>query len=170
MGCKLLVALQLEDVHHFIEGCAGERTRGFEPPATFGTTKAPKAPLFNPHQLPAHGRLCSTKIVCLFVKSITFLPSSTVPGMHGIEIASSWSGQRESWLGGPLDGAPDDCRLDYFLSVPATQTSNHASAATIIRVKSQQISVQCMQRILLILVALYNVWGGAAIVRSGIDS
>lgn len=58
MGCKLLVALQLEDAHHLIERCASGPTRGFEPPATFGTAKAPKTLLLNPHQLPAHGRLC----------------------------------------------------------------------------------------------------------------
>jgi len=58
MRCKLFVALQLEVAHHFIERCAGGRTRRFEPPATFGATKTPKTPLLNPYQLPAHGRLC----------------------------------------------------------------------------------------------------------------
>jgi hypothetical protein len=58
MGCKLFVALQLEVAHHFIERCAGGCTRRFEPPATCGTTKTPKTLLLNPHQLPAHGRLC----------------------------------------------------------------------------------------------------------------
>jgi hypothetical protein len=58
MQCKLFVALQLEVAHHFIERCAGGRTRRFEPPATFGATKTPKTRLFNPHQFPAHGRLC----------------------------------------------------------------------------------------------------------------
>jgi hypothetical protein len=54
MGCKLFVALRLEVAHHFIEGAAGRRSRSFEPPATFGTTKTPKTLLLNPHQLPAH--------------------------------------------------------------------------------------------------------------------
>ncbi len=58
MGCELPVALQLEDAHHVIERLASGRTRGFEPPATFGTTKTPKTLLFNPHQFPAHGCLC----------------------------------------------------------------------------------------------------------------
>jgi hypothetical protein len=58
MGCKFLVALQLEVVHHFIERCALGRTRGFEPPATFGATKTAKTLLLNPYQLSAHGRLC----------------------------------------------------------------------------------------------------------------
>src|ERR1700675_588930 len=58
MGCKLFVALQLEVAHHFIEGCAGRRTGGFEPPATLGATKTPKTLLLNPYQHPAHGRLC----------------------------------------------------------------------------------------------------------------
>jgi hypothetical protein len=58
MQSKLFVALQLEVAHHFIERCAGGRTRRFKPPATVGTTKTPKTQLFNPHQLPAHGRLC----------------------------------------------------------------------------------------------------------------
>ena len=58
MHCKRFVALQLEVAHHFIERCAGGPTGGFEPPATFGTTKTPKTLLVNPYQLPAHGRLC----------------------------------------------------------------------------------------------------------------
>jgi hypothetical protein len=58
MGCKLFVALQLEVAHHFIERCAGGRTRRLEPPATFGATESPKTRLLNPYQLPAHGRLC----------------------------------------------------------------------------------------------------------------
>jgi len=55
MGCELFVALQLEVAHHFLERRAGERSRRFEPPVTFGTTKAPKTLLVNPYQLPAHG-------------------------------------------------------------------------------------------------------------------
>jgi hypothetical protein len=58
MECKRFVALQLEVAHHFIERCAGGRTRRFEPPATFGATKTPKTLLLNPYHLPAHGRLC----------------------------------------------------------------------------------------------------------------
>ena len=58
MQCELLVALQLEVAHHFIERCAAGCTRGFEPPGTFGTTKTPKTRLLEPYQLPAHGRLC----------------------------------------------------------------------------------------------------------------
>jgi hypothetical protein len=55
MGCKLLVALRLEVAHHFVERRAGRRSRGFEPPATFGTTKTPKMIPLNPNQLSAHG-------------------------------------------------------------------------------------------------------------------
>jgi len=58
MGYKLLVALQLEDAHHFIERCASGPTSGCEPPPTFGTTKTPETLLVNPHQLPAHDLLC----------------------------------------------------------------------------------------------------------------
>ena len=58
MRCKLFVALQLEVAHHFVERCASGPTRGFEPPATFGTPKTPKTLLFNPHEIPAHGPLC----------------------------------------------------------------------------------------------------------------
>jgi hypothetical protein len=57
MGGKLVVALQLEVVHHFIERDAGWPAGGFEPPATFGTTKTLKTLLFNPHQFPSHGYL-----------------------------------------------------------------------------------------------------------------
>jgi hypothetical protein len=49
MQCKRFVALQLEVAHHFIERCAGGPTGGFEPPATFGTTKTPKTLLVNPY-------------------------------------------------------------------------------------------------------------------------
>jgi hypothetical protein len=59
MGYKLFVALQLEVAHHFIERFAGGRTRGFEPPATFGATKTLQTLLLNPYQLPAHCRICS---------------------------------------------------------------------------------------------------------------
>jgi hypothetical protein len=58
MGYKLFVALQLEVAHHFIERFAGGRTRGLEPPATFGATKTLKTLLLNPYQVPAHCRLC----------------------------------------------------------------------------------------------------------------
>ena len=57
MQCKLLVALQHEVAHHFIERCAGGRTRRFEPPATLGATKTEKTLLLNPYQLHAHGRV-----------------------------------------------------------------------------------------------------------------
>jgi hypothetical protein len=55
MQSKLLVALQLEVAHHFIERCAGRRSRRLEPPATFGATKTPETRLLNPYQLSAHG-------------------------------------------------------------------------------------------------------------------
>jgi hypothetical protein len=55
MQGKLFVALHLEVSHHFIERCAGGRTRSFEAPTAFGATKAPKTLLLNPYQLPAHG-------------------------------------------------------------------------------------------------------------------
>ena len=58
MQRKLFVALQLEVVHHFIERCAGGRSSRIEPPATCRASKTPKTLLFNPHQFPAHGRLC----------------------------------------------------------------------------------------------------------------
>jgi len=58
MQGKLFVALQLEVAHHFVERCAGERSRRFEPPPTFGATKTSKTLLLNPHQLPSHGCLC----------------------------------------------------------------------------------------------------------------
>jgi hypothetical protein len=58
MQCKFSVALQLEVAHHFVERCAGERARRFEPPATFGATKTLKTLLLNPHQLSTHSCLC----------------------------------------------------------------------------------------------------------------
>jgi hypothetical protein len=57
MGCEFFVALQLEVAHHFIERFADGRTRRFEAPATFGTSKASKTLLLGPYQLPAHDRL-----------------------------------------------------------------------------------------------------------------
>jgi len=65
MQCKLFVALQLKVAHHFIERCPGERTRRFEPPATFGATKTSKTLLLNPYQLPAHGRHIAAPQRCL---------------------------------------------------------------------------------------------------------
>ena len=58
MQGKFSVALQLEVAHHFVERCAGERARRFEPPATFGATKTLKTLLLNPHQLSTHSCLC----------------------------------------------------------------------------------------------------------------
>jgi len=58
MQCKLSVALQLEVAHHFVEGCAGERSRRFEPPPTFGATKTSKTRLLNPYQLASDGCQC----------------------------------------------------------------------------------------------------------------
>ena len=65
MQCKLFVALQLEVAHHFIERCAGGRTRRFEPPATFGATKTPKTRLFNPHQFPAHSAFVAARPIAV---------------------------------------------------------------------------------------------------------
>jgi hypothetical protein len=55
MPRELFIALQLEVAHHFIERCAGGRTRRLEPPVTFGATKTPKLFFINPNQIPAHG-------------------------------------------------------------------------------------------------------------------
>ena len=55
VGCKLLVALQFEIAHHFVERCTGRWTRRVELPSTFRATKTPKPLLLNPYQLPAHG-------------------------------------------------------------------------------------------------------------------
>ena len=58
MGCKLLVALQLKVPLRFIERFASGRARRVEDPGAFGATPTPKTLLFNPYQLPTHGRLC----------------------------------------------------------------------------------------------------------------
>jgi len=58
MQCKLLVALRLKILHHFIERFASGRARSLEDPGAFGATKTPKTPLFNPYQLPIHACLC----------------------------------------------------------------------------------------------------------------
>jgi hypothetical protein len=49
MPRKFTVTLQLEVVHHFIERCAGGRTRRFESPTAAGATKTPKMLVFNPN-------------------------------------------------------------------------------------------------------------------------
>ena len=69
MGGKLLVALQLEVAHHFIERCAGGCPRRPESPATFGATKTAKTFLLNPYQLPAHGRLCRCALTSTCLRS-----------------------------------------------------------------------------------------------------
>src|SRR5579863_4509870 len=55
MQRKLFIALQLEVAHHFVERCAGGRTRRFERPATFRTAKTAKMLLINPNQISVHG-------------------------------------------------------------------------------------------------------------------
>jgi len=54
MQFELFVSLQLEVSHHFVERCAGERSRRLKPPATFGATKTSKTLLVNPYQVPDH--------------------------------------------------------------------------------------------------------------------
>jgi hypothetical protein len=58
MGFEFFVALQCEDVDHFIERLAFRSTGRFEPPSTFGATKTAEMLQFDPYQLPAHGCLC----------------------------------------------------------------------------------------------------------------
>jgi hypothetical protein len=83
MRCKLLVALQLEVAHHFVERFTGRWTRGVEPPGTFRATKTPKPLLFNPYQLPVHGFQCrAAPQRCLNTCPSTRLPprTSSFPG------------------------------------------------------------------------------------------
>ena len=54
MRCKLLVALRLEVLHHFIKGIASGRTGSVEHPGTFGTTKTPEALFFDPYKPAEH--------------------------------------------------------------------------------------------------------------------
>jgi hypothetical protein len=76
MGFKFYVALQLEVAHHFIERCAGSRTRTFEPPPTLRATETSKALLLNPYQFPAHGRLgsCAPSSTLCFLQFSKFAP------------------------------------------------------------------------------------------------
>jgi hypothetical protein len=75
MQGKFSVALQLEVAHHFVERCAGERARRFEPPATFGATKTLKTLLLNPHQLSTHSCLSRCAPTSSDRMSGTHLPS-----------------------------------------------------------------------------------------------
>ena len=87
MRCKLLVAAQLEVAHHFIEGCAGGRTGRFEPPATFGATKPPKARLLNPYHLPPHGRpsRCAPASTRWLSRDTTFWFAISGPFRSGVQ-------------------------------------------------------------------------------------
>ena len=55
MGCKVLVALPLVVLLHFIERSAGRRSRRIEHPCAFGATPAPKTLFVDPYQSAAHG-------------------------------------------------------------------------------------------------------------------
>jgi hypothetical protein len=92
MGCKLFIALQLEVAHHFIERCAGGRTRRFEPPATLGATKTPKTLFLNPYQLTSHGRLCrcTPTSTCLFSRdeAFWFAINGSPSQLHTAQIAA----------------------------------------------------------------------------------
>ena len=51
MGCKLLVALRLEDLLHLGERFATECIRRAEYPDTFGATPTLKTVMFDPYEL-----------------------------------------------------------------------------------------------------------------------
>jgi len=65
MQCELSVALQLEALHHFIERFASGSARRLEDPGAFGAAKTPKTLVFNPYQLPIHGRSVAAPQRCL---------------------------------------------------------------------------------------------------------
>jgi len=86
MGCELFVALQPVVHHHFIERCAGGRTRRFEPPATSGTTKTAEKLFLDPYQLPAHGRLsrCAPTSTRLLSRKGPFRCATNGPFRSGV--------------------------------------------------------------------------------------
>lgn len=51
MGCKRLVAPQLEVPHHFIKGIARGRARRVEHPGAFGAAPTPKTVFFDPNEI-----------------------------------------------------------------------------------------------------------------------
>jgi hypothetical protein len=51
MGCKRLVALQLEVPHHFIKGIACGRARRVEHPGAFGAAPTPETVFVDPNEL-----------------------------------------------------------------------------------------------------------------------
>jgi hypothetical protein len=55
MVCKILIALLLVVLQHFIERFAGGWSRRIEHPCAFGATPAPKTLLIDPYQFAAHG-------------------------------------------------------------------------------------------------------------------
>jgi hypothetical protein len=54
MGCKRLVALQLEIAHHLIESFSIWRTRRLKPPSALRATKTVEATFFNPYNRAGH--------------------------------------------------------------------------------------------------------------------
>ena len=57
MGGKLLVALELKVLHHFIERVTRGRSRRFKPPGAFGATKTMKTAFFDPDELASRSHL-----------------------------------------------------------------------------------------------------------------
>jgi hypothetical protein len=51
MGSKLVVALQLEVLHHFIKGIARGRAGGLEDPGACGATETSKTTFLDPYEL-----------------------------------------------------------------------------------------------------------------------
>jgi len=54
MGGKLLVALKLKVLHHFIERLTRGRSGRFKPPGAFRASKTAKAVFFEPYKLAWH--------------------------------------------------------------------------------------------------------------------
>ena len=52
--CKLLVALQLEVSHHFVEGFPRRRRRRIKTPGAFRASKTTKTLFFDPYNVAGH--------------------------------------------------------------------------------------------------------------------
>jgi hypothetical protein len=109
MQYELLVTLQLELAHHFIERCPAKRAPRFEPPPTLGTTKAAEILLLDPYQLPAHGRLCRCIPTLSDCMPRTRLPSrdkvfsfrnGVLPEMP--KPSPDWAGAKDAWSDGEV--------------------------------------------------------------------
>jgi hypothetical protein len=77
MRGKLLVALQLEVLHHFIERFTRGRSRRLKPPGAFRASKTVKAPFFDPYNLGGQSPYSSWFVTVVFFSALGLVDVNT---------------------------------------------------------------------------------------------